>query len=71
MKRNLGNGDRLLRAVGGAAMVACAVMAPVPLAVRLAVFGVTGGYLLLSALRGTCLGYTLMGKSTCPTEPRR
>lgn len=71
MKRNVGNGDRLFRMVGGLAMVACAVMAPVPLAVRLAVFGVMGGYLLLSALKGTCLGYRLMGKSTCPIEPRR
>lgn len=71
MKRNLGNGDRLLRVVGGLALITCAVMAPLPLAVRLAVFAVTGGYLLLSALAGTCLGYALMGRSTCPIEPHR
>lgn len=71
MKRNLGNGERLLRGVGGLAMGTCAVMAPLPLAARLALFGVTEGYLLLSALAGTCLGYTLMGKSTCSIEPRR
>jgi hypothetical protein len=71
MKRNVGSGERLLRGVGGLAMVACAVMAPLSLAARLAVFGVTGAYLLFSAFAGTCLCYTLFGKSTCSTEPRR
>lgn len=71
MKRNVGNGERLLRGVGGIAMASCAVMSPLPLAARLGTFGVLGGYLLLSAFAGTCLGYTLMGKSTCPIEPRR
>lgn len=71
MKRNVGNGERVFRGVGGLAMATCAVMAPLPLAARLAVFGVTGGYLLFSAFAGTCLGYALIGKSTCPSEPRR
>jgi hypothetical protein len=70
MKRNLGNGDRLLRVLGGVALITCAVVAPLSLAARLAVFGVAGGYLLLSAFVGTCLGYALMGRSTCSSEPR-
>jgi len=71
MKRNVGNGERLLRGVGGLAMATCAVMAPLPLAARLGVFGVMGGYLLLSAFVGTCLGYALTGKSPCSIESRR
>jgi purine-cytosine permease-like protein len=68
MKRNVGTGERLLRGAGGAAMATCAVMAPVPMVVRLGVFGVMGAYLLLSALVGTCLGYALIGRSTCSRE---
>jgi hypothetical protein len=71
MKRNVGDGERVLRGAGGLAMATCAVMAPLPLLVRLAVFGAAGGYLLFSALAGTCFGYALMGKSTCRLEPRR
>lgn len=71
MKRNVGNGERVIRVVGGLALVTCAVMAPLSLAVRVAAFGVTGAYLLISAFAGTCLGYTLMGRSTCSVEPRQ
>ncbi|MFP2924545.1 DUF2892 domain-containing protein [Pyxidicoccus sp. 3LG] len=71
MKRNVGNMERLFRALGGLALVTCAAMASLPLAVRLATFGVLGAYLLFSALAGSCLGYVLMGRSTCPVEPGR
>ncbi|QSQ14146.1 YgaP family membrane protein [Myxococcus landrumensis] len=71
MKRNVGNVERLLRALGGLVLVVCAVMAPLPLAVRLAALGGLGVYLLFSALAGSCLGYALMGRSTCPIEPGR
>ncbi|MFL5307546.1 MAG: DUF2892 domain-containing protein [Polyangia bacterium] len=71
MKRNVGSGDRVLRGAGGLAMLTCAVVAPLSLAARVAVFGVTGAYLLFSAFAGTCLCYALLGKSTCSTEPRR
>lgn len=71
MKRNIGNRDRLVRALGGAAMATCAVMAPLPLAIRVPTFGILGVYMLFTAVAGTCLGYRLMGKSTCPAEPRR
>jgi len=66
MKKNLGSADRLLRLVGAAAAACGAVLAPYSLGVRLGVFGATALYLLLTALGGTCLGYRLMGKSTCP-----
>ena len=68
MKRNVGNWDRIVRALAGLAMLACAVMAPLPLVVRACGFGVVGGYLLCTALAGLCAGYALMGKSTCPRE---
>jgi Inner membrane protein YgaP-like, transmembrane domain len=71
MKKNVGNMDRVLRAVGGVAMVSCSVMAPLPLAARMATFGAIGAYLLFTALAGTCFGYRLMGRSTCHAEPGR
>jgi hypothetical protein len=43
-------------------------MAPLPPEVRLPVFGLAGAYLLFNAISGSCLGYKLMGKSTCPTR---
>ena len=66
MQRNLGNNDRLLRIAGAAALGSCAVFAPYPPLVRLFAFGISGCYLLFTALSGTCLGYKLLGKSTCP-----
>jgi hypothetical protein len=66
MTKNVGNWDRLVRAAAGFAMLTCSVMAPLPVAVRAPVFGIMGVYMLFSALAGTCLGYRLMGRSTCP-----
>jgi hypothetical protein len=67
MKKNVGSLDRLMRVVAGLAMLAGAAFAPLPLAVRLAGLGMMGAYLLFTAVAGTCAGYHLMGKSTCPT----
>jgi uncharacterized membrane protein YqaE (UPF0057 family) len=69
MKTNLGSIDRALRGVGTAATILGVFLAPVPLWVRVGL-GAAGVYLLLTALAGTCLGYRLMGLSTCPTERR-
>jgi hypothetical protein len=66
MKRNLGSVDRLLRFAGAAALGTCALFAPYPPLVRSLVFGISSCYLLFTALAGTCLGYKLIGKSTCP-----
>lgn len=68
MTKNLGNRDRALRVLAALLMVTCAFMAPLPPFTRLALFGGMGAYLLLTALAGTCFGYMLMGKSTCPIE---
>lgn len=68
MKKNVGGSDRALRVLGAAAMLMVAVMSPWPLAVRVAGFGAMGMYLLFTAVAGTCLGYRLMGRSTCPRE---
>jgi hypothetical protein len=51
-------------------MLVCSVLAPLPLLVRVLGFAVTGTYLLLSAWLGSCLGYRLLGKSSCGVEPR-
>lgn len=67
MTRNLGSVDRWLRVLAALALGACAVVGPFSLAVRFGVFGVNAAYLLWSALAGSCLGYRLMGRSTCPT----
>lgn len=71
MKRNVGNWDRIVRGLGALAMLTCSVMAPLPLLVRVIVFGAGGAYMLFTALAGTCLGYRIMGRSTCPLEPAR
>jgi hypothetical protein len=71
MKRNVGTIDRLARVLASAALLSCSVMAPLPLVTRMAIFGVAGAYLLFTALTGSCLGYRLMGKSTCPGGSRQ
>lgn len=72
MSRNVGNPDRLLRALAILPLAACSVMAPLSLPLRLVAFGFPALYMLFSVLSGTCFGYHLMGKSTCPapkTQP--
>ncbi len=71
MHRNVGTIDRWLRVVGALVMLALALLAPLPLTLRLPIFGMMGGYLLWTALAGSCLGYRLMGRSTCPSDARR
>lgn len=66
MKRNVGNWDRIFRAAAGAGMILAAFLVPLPLVARVLAFGMMGAYLLMTAVAGTCLGYRMMGKSTCP-----
>jgi hypothetical protein len=68
MKQNLSTMDRVIRLVAAAALAAGVVAAPLPWAVRIAGLGATAVYLLFTSLAGTCLGYRLMGISTCPKE---
>jgi len=68
MKRNLAAWDRGLRIVIGIVLILAAVWAPLSWPLRLFALGGTGAYLIVSALAGTCVGYHLMGQSTCPVE---
>jgi purine-cytosine permease-like protein len=65
MTKNLGSVDRGLRVLAALVFGACAVAAPFGLGVRLGVFGLNAAYLLWSALAGSCVGYRLMGRSSC------
>jgi hypothetical protein len=69
MSQNLGNADRTVRAIAVSMLIASFV-APMPLmaAVGLAL---TGVYLIGTSLVGTCLGYKLIGVSTCPIKQQR
>jgi hypothetical protein len=69
MVQNLGKADRFARVASAIALFVASVVAPVPFAAQLG-FALTGAYLLGSSLKGTCLGYRLMGVSTCPIQPR-
>jgi hypothetical protein len=62
---NLGTADRVFRVVSAVSLFAGAVLAPVPLFAQVAL-AATGVYMLGSSLVGTCLGYKLIGASTCP-----
>lgn len=71
MTKNIGKRDRLFRALAALGLAICSGFAPLSELVRFAVFAPMAGYLLFTALTGTCLGYSLMGRSTCPVESRR
>ena len=57
-----------MRALAGLALAVGAVAAPFSWVVRLGVLGLNAAYLLWSALSGSCVGYRLMGRSTCPAR---
>lgn len=67
MTKNLARWDRAARAVVALVLLVGAAMAPVPVAVRV-MLALTAVYVAGTALAGTCLGYRLLGKSTCPVE---
>lgn len=67
MKQNVGSLDRVLRGLGSLAMIAAGIALAAPEVTRLA-FGLSGVYLAFTALAGSCLGYRLMGRSTCKPE---
>lgn len=66
MRHNTAGWDRMVRALAGAAMLVGSLFAPFPLLVRVLALAVGGIYMLATALSGTCLGYRLIGFSTCP-----
>ena len=65
MAQNVGSADRIARVVGAVALFVGAIAAPVPMLAQ-AGMALMGVYLLGTSLVGTCLGYKLMGRSTCP-----
>ena len=71
MRRNVGTLDRTVRALAALGFGVCAVLAPFPLLVRVGVFGLSAVYFTFSALAGTCFGYRMLGKTTCPLETPR
>ena len=68
MSRNVGLMDRVARGAAASGLLVCAGLAPLPLALRLGAFGVMGAYLALTAVVGRCVGYTLLGRSSCPLD---
>jgi hypothetical protein len=64
---NLGTADRAARAVAATIMIAAAFLISLPIPGQIALAAV-GTYVLGTAVVGTCLGYRLMGKSTCPAH---
>lgn len=71
MKHNTAMWDRILRAVLAVAAIVCAFVAPLPLLARVLALGGSAAYLFATALAGTCLGYRVMGISTCPVATKR
>jgi hypothetical protein len=68
MKQNVARRDRVIRAVAGVGMLAAGVFAPLPALVRLLALGGGGVYMLATAVFGACLGYRMLGISTCRTR---
>lgn len=66
--KNLANWDRYARVVASLALLVAAVAAPMALSLRLPLLLGMAGYMMTTALVGTCLGYKLMGVSTCPVK---
>ena len=69
MTKNVGNWDRIARALGAVGLGIAALVAPLP-SWALILLGATSVYLLLTSLCATCAGYGLLGKSTCAIEGR-
>ena len=70
MHKNVGTVDRVARGVMAVGLLAAAWVAPLELAPRVLVFGIGAVYVAFTAFSGTCLGYRLMGKSTCGVPNR-
>jgi hypothetical protein len=71
MKQNVARWERPLRAVAGCGMLVGSAFAPLPLLARLLVLGGGGVYMLATALFGSCLGYRMLGISTCRADRTR
>jgi hypothetical protein len=68
MKRNIGSIDRVVRVAVALALFTAAALSPLSLGVRLLALAAPAAVLLLTALTGRCLGYRVLGMSTCRSE---
>ena len=59
--------DRLARAAAALGLLGSALAAPLPLAARIGL-AVAGAYAAVTVVAGRCVGYSLLGLSTCPTS---
>jgi Protein of unknown function (DUF2892) len=64
--QNLGPFDRVVRLIAAVPLATCAFLAPLGPLVRGLAFGAPAIYLVVTGLGGACLGYHMMGKSSCP-----
>jgi len=71
MEKNLGKNDRAARVLAVVGLLTCSIFSPLPLLVRVPAFGLMAAYLVYTVLSGTCLGYALLGRSTCTAPGRR
>lgn len=69
MTKNVGNWDRIARALGAVGLGVAALSAPLP-SWALILLGVNAVYLMLTSVCASCAGYGLLGKSTCAIEAR-
>jgi hypothetical protein len=69
MMKNVGRIDRAARGLLAIAMLVGACLAPLPAAPRVGMAALAT-YFAITVLLGTCLGYRLMGMSSCPRSPR-
>ena len=65
MNHNVGSLDRIMRVILGIAMASSAAVLQLPSPASAIGLGMMGGYLVLTAMFGRCVGYRLMGRSTC------
>ncbi|MEM4554653.1 MAG: DUF2892 domain-containing protein [Candidatus Anstonellaceae archaeon] len=63
-EKNVGEIDRAVRAIVGAALLAAIVFADFDIALKL-LLGLAGVVLLATALTGSCMLYSVLGINTC------
>jgi hypothetical protein len=68
MNQNLARWDRVGRTVVATSMLVGAFAARIPWTVAVFALALPAVYMAFTALAGTCLGYRLMGYSTCPVR---
>lgn len=69
MKRNVANWERLLRLLSAGAMLGYAALGGAT-SMMIVALVVGALYMGATALAGSCLGYRLMGFSTCPVRAK-